>query len=99
MNTENTNNNVASSKNSLGNIFLHDIEVASFIIAFVVLATTISSYAFSAVQESVSPSYVIEKGNVIRNPVSVEIRDMNNDNKNDIVITHENNIREIIWTR
>jgi hypothetical protein len=81
-------------KNKFEKIFVHDIEIAAFVIASIMVVTSITSYALNLKSEKSAPA----PQRIERNPVSALLQDMNGDGINDIVLTHANGIKEVVLT-
>ncbi len=73
----------------LKDILVHDVELAAFIIVALTLGASITSFAFSN----------DDRVKLIYNPINVEIKDVNNDGYNDMIITHKDGHTEISYSR
>ncbi len=92
MNKDNVNK--VQNKNTWSEIFVHDVEAAAFVIVSVMIIASVSSYAID-----VSRGTNLKNPQKIeRNPVQVYLKDMNGDGINDIVLTHQNGVKEIVLT-
>ncbi|MDQ5957585.1 MAG: hypothetical protein QG614_560 [Patescibacteria group bacterium] len=76
-------------------IFVHDIEVAAFVIVSLMLAASITSYALE--ETAAAPKRIVTPA-VNRNPVNVVLKDVNGDGVNDLLLTHEDGHKEVVIT-
>lgn len=72
-------------------IFVHDVEVAAFVIVSLMLVASITSYALDT-------NKVENTQRFIRNPMSVTLQDVNGDGLNDIILIHQSGAKEIVLT-
>jgi hypothetical protein len=73
----------------LKDLLIHDVEIAAFIIVALTLGASITSFAFED-NNRVKLTY---------DPINVEIKDINNDGYNDMIITHKDGHTEISYSR
>jgi hypothetical protein len=80
-------------KGHLNSIFVHDIEAAAFVIVGISLVATLTSFA-KDVDVAKNP---VNK--IIYNPVTVDVKDLNGDGFNDMIITHADGHIEFSYSK
>jgi hypothetical protein len=80
-------------KGHINSILVHDIEAAAFVIVGISLVATLTTFA-KDIDVAKNPVKKIEY-----NPISVEIKDLNSDGYNDMLITHADGHIEFSYSK